>query len=184
MGDINQRIFGLRHLRTGGRVLEVGSKNYGNTFSFRDWIHADEYVGLDVESGEGVDIIHDLTEPLPENLGVFDIVICCSVLEHTPKPWLMAENISRAVKTNGMLYVSVPWVQRYHAYPDDYFRFSPRGIECIFPEFTWSEQCFSTTKPKEFIPFKKGADNAMNIVREDRKYLPYFFTHMIGVKNG
>lgn len=184
MGDINQRIFGLKHLRTGGRVLEIGSKNYGNTFSFRDWIRADEYVGLDIEKGCGVDFVHDLTKPLPESVGAFDTIICCSVLEHTPTPWLMAENISKATKPNGMLYVSVPWVQRYHAYPDDYFRISPRGVESLFPKFKWSNQCFSTTKEKEFIEFKSGADNKMKLMREDRKYLPYFFTHMTGVKNG
>jgi len=41
--------------------------------------------------------------------------------------------------------MSVPWVWRYHAYPDDYFRFSWRGIETLFPEFSWSDKHYSTT---------------------------------------
>lgn len=182
MGDINQFIFGIRHLPKGGRVLEVGSKDYGSTESFRGGVlNASEYVGVDIEEGKGVDVVLDLTQDVGD-LGLFDTVICCSVLEHTPTPWKMAENITRLTKSGGTVYVSVPWVQRYHPYPDDYFRFSPRGIESLFSEFEWSKQCFSTTVEGEFINFSKGCDNKLNKVIDGRKYLPYFFTHMIGIK--
>lgn len=183
MGDINQIIYGRKHLPKGGRVLEVGSKDYGSTSSFRDVLDADEYVGLDVEYGPNVDVVFDL-ELGTAGQRPFDTVICCSVLEHTPRPWIMAINISELVKPGGFLYISVPWVQRYHPYPDDYYRFSPRGVEQIFPDFKWPNQCFSTTKKNEFVDFKKGADNKMNLMVDDRKYLPYLFTNMIGVKNG
>jgi hypothetical protein len=35
------------------------------------------------------------------------------------------------------IFVSVPWVWRYHAYSKDYFRFSPDGLEAIFPRIEW-----------------------------------------------
>lgn len=185
MGDINQIIFGKKYLPKDARyVLEVGSKNYGNTSSFRDHFTNAEYVGVDIEAGDGVDVVCDLEN---DNLITsvkqkFDAIICCSILEHTPKPWKMADNISLLTMTGGTLYLSVPWVQRYHMYPDDYYRFSPRGIEILFPDFEWSHQCFSTTKEGEFIPFKKGVDNKMHMMHDGRKYLPYFFTNMIGIK--
>ena len=62
MGDINQLIY-LKTLipSVDGPVLEIGSKDYGSTSSFRDTYRGVEYVGLDMEPGPGVDIVADLT---------------------------------------------------------------------------------------------------------------------------
>ena len=92
-----------------------------------------EYIGADIADGEGVDVVIDLCEGIgdiePESI---DLIVCCSVLEHVKKPWRMAENIDRLTRSGGKIYISVPWVWRYHPYPDDYFRFSWRGIEELF----------------------------------------------------
>jgi len=50
----------------------------------------------------------------------------------------------------GSIYISVPWVWPYHAYPDDYFRFSWRGIAELFPDFDWRDVCYSTNIEGEF----------------------------------
>ena len=61
MGDMNQRIL-LQMLRPAidGPVVEIGSKDYGNTVSYRDLYRNVEYVGADMEAGKGVDIVVDL----------------------------------------------------------------------------------------------------------------------------
>jgi SAM-dependent methyltransferase len=115
VGDVNQRIF-LERLVPGidGPVVEVGSKDYGSTTSFRDLYRGREYVGVDLETGKGVDVVADLsagTGRLP--VSHFALGICCSVLEHTPRPWVMAENIVKLLRPGGQLYISVPWVWRY-----------------------------------------------------------------------
>ena len=189
---MNQRLFLTRALpRAGGPVLEVGSKDYGNTSSFRDVFTDDEYIGVDLSSGKDVDRVVDLasgTGDLPESH--FALAICCSVLEHVRRPWEMAANITRLLRPGGALYVAVPWVWRYHPYPDDYFRFSWRGIAEIFPGISWAQMAYSTTATDEFFEITGdgfGIDNALAKLIEtpkgQRKYLPYLQVHMFGIRS-
>lgn len=115
-----------------GRTLIVGSRIYG-VREDRRGRYADA-IGLDVQAGPGVDVVHDLEEPL---VGAFDHVECLSMLEHTPRPWLVAVNIERLLVPGGTLFVSAPFVHRVHAYPNDYFRFTPAGVESLFPGIVW-----------------------------------------------
>ena len=192
MGDVNQRLFLTRALpRAGGPVLEVGSKDYGNTSSFRDVFGAEEYIGIDLSAGKDVDRVVDLAAgigELPE--GHFALAICCSVLEHVRRPWEMAANITRLLRPGGALYVAVPWVWRYHPYPDDYFRFSWRGIAEIFPGISWARMAYSTTATDEFFDIAgdgAGIDNGLakfiDTPKGQRKYLPYLQVHMFGIRS-
>jgi len=192
MGDVNQRLFLSRALpRADGPVLEVGSKDYGNTTTFRDVFTGGEYIGIDLSPGKDVDRALDLatgTGDLPD--GHFALAICCSVLEHVRRPWEMAANITRLLRPGGALYVAVPWVWRYHPYPDDYFRFSWRGIAEIFPGIQWNRMAYSTTAPDEFFDITgdgQGIDNGLakyaDTPKGQRKYLPYLQVHMFGVRS-
>ncbi len=194
MGDLNQLAYLKRWVpKADGPVLEVGSKDYGSTVSFRDFYVGNEYVGLDMAPGQGVDVVADLTrtiEPLKE--AHFGLAICCSVLEHVEKPWLFAANLTRLLRPGGLLYMSVPWVWRYHAYPDDYFRFSHRGVMSLFDQLQWSSVFYSTTVAGEFVEITAedaGADNRMAAISDagngqKRKYLPYLMVNMLGRKIG
>ena len=191
MGDLNQLAY-LKRFRpvADGPVLEVGSKDYGSTASFRDFYTGAEYVGIDMAEGKNVDVVVDLTAgvgSLKENH--FALGICCSVLEHVRRPWIFAENLTRVMKHGGTLYMSVPWVWRYHAYPDDYFRFSWRGIIELFPECEWSSFVYSTNVANEFFEIteaRPGVDNELAAhaptANGQRKYLPYLMVNMLGVR--
>ncbi len=196
MGDQNQLLYLKQRLpHVDGPVLEVGSKDYGSTTSFRDFYPGAEYVGLDMSAGKGVDVVVDLTRSIaPLREGQFGLAICCSVLEHVDKPWLFARNLSSVIRPGGKLYISVPWVWRYHPYPDDYFRFSHRGVMSLFDGFIWSGASFSTTVPGEIYDVAVGdephaADDRMSLVvrtsdDQKRKYLPYLMVNMIGTRVG
>lgn len=184
MGDKNQRHFLTRKLPSvDGPVLEIGAKEYQQfTCSFRGF-YPTEYVGVDLEPGGGVDVVADLSEStagLEE--GKFALVIACSVLEHVKNPKAMAESMQRLVRPGGSIFISVPWVWRYHNYPDDYWRFSWAGIHALFPEVKWEPPEFSTTRDGELFPAVKDADNNLAVVIEGRKYLPYLMLQMIGTK--
>jgi SAM-dependent methyltransferase len=180
MGSTNQLNYARHFIQSQPqRVLEVGSKDYGSTQNFRDVFKAETYVGLDMEPGPGVDRVHDLTTGTG-GLGQFDLIICCSVLEHVRKPWLMAENLTSLLAPGGTLYLCVPWVWRYHAYPDDYFRFSWRGVESLFDRLQWSNFHYSSTKATEFWPCNPEADNAVSIIHAGNKHLPYLEVHGLG----
>jgi len=192
VGDVNQRIFLERLVpKVDGPVIEIGAKDYGSTTSFRDLYLGFEYVGVDLEAGKGVDVVADLTAgtgSLPTEH--FALAICCSVLEHTPRPWVMADNIVKLLRPGGQLYLSVPWVWRYHAYPDDYFRFSPRAVRELFSAVQWSRATYSTTVGGEHIELDladfREVDNRMaqheQTPHGSRKYLPYLMVNMLGRK--
>jgi hypothetical protein len=192
LGDRNQILFLRKFVpEVAGPILEIGSKDYGSTSSFREFYPNSPYVGVDMEAGAGVDQVVDLAEgigDLPENH--FALTVCCSVLEHVSKPWKMAENITRLAAKDGKLFMSAPWVWRYHAYPDDYFRFSFRGVLALFPDFEWGQPYYSTNVTGEFIEINdenREADNRMAVFvdtqkGEKRKYLPYLMVNMIGVR--
>lgn len=192
MGDVNQRLFLTRAMpATDGPVLEVGSRDYGSTSTFRDVYAGNEYIGVDLSAGKNVDRVVDLASGTGDlAAGHFALVICCSVLEHVRRPWEMAENLTGLLRPGGAIYVAVPWVWRYHPYPDDYYRFSWRGIAELFPRITWRSQAFSTNVPDEFFEISgdgQGIDDGLakyvNTATGQRKYLPYLQVHMLGVRS-
>lgn len=64
----------------GGRVLEVGSLNINGTV--RSFFNADEYIGLDVGEGPGVDVVMSGHEY--KSRQKFDCTISCECFEHNP----------------------------------------------------------------------------------------------------
>jgi len=190
MGAPNQYHFLTRLFKElpTGPVLEIGSKDYGNTQPFRELFPENEYIGVDLEDGKNVDVVQDLIEgigELPENH--FELVICCSILEHAKNPFKVAENITRLTAPGGTLFSSTPWVWRFHPYPDDYFRYTPSGLKVLFPEFTWEGRFwYSTYLENEIIPIGEnpfGVDDRMaKFDKDKRKYLPYLDLFGIGIK--
>jgi hypothetical protein len=87
--------------------------------------------------------------------------------------------------------MSVPWVWRYHAYPDDYFRYSHRGVMSLFEDFEWMHSAYSTTVSNEFLDIPadpRGVDEKLSFVGkvgdQKRKYLPYLMVNMLGRRRG
>jgi SAM-dependent methyltransferase len=191
MGSYNQYHF-LTNLfpeKPTGPVLEIGSKDYGNTQPFRAYFSENEYVGVDLEDGKNVDVVQDLTQgigDLPENH--FELVICCSILEHVKNPFPVAENIAKLTAPGGTLFHSTPWVWRYHPYPDDYWRYTPSAIKLLYPDFNWDDRFwYATYLPEEIIHIGRDpnhVDDKMALFKGKRKYLPYLDLFGVGVKDG
>lgn len=129
-----------------GRVLIVGSKVYENRVDRRA-LHG-ACLGIDMLEGEGVDYIHNIEEPLPEELGLFDHVECMSTLEHTPRPWLAAKNIEAALVPGGTLYVTAPFTWRVHGYPDDYYRYTLSGLRALFSGIKFELLAYGSSTPE------------------------------------
>ncbi len=145
MGDRNQLTFLEEHARLfDGPYLEVGSKNYGSTQDLRTRF-AGDYVGVDMETGPGVDAVCDLTQPLEEVQAAlgresFGSIFCLSVLEHCSQPFRMADNLSRLLRPGGRICVSVPFSWEFHGFPSDYWRFTHEGVRLLFPELEFPEE--------------------------------------------
>lgn len=130
--------------RIKGLALVVGSKQYKGKADRRALYK--RAVGLDLEAGDGVDIVHDLEAPF---FGLFDHIDCCSVLEHCKRPWLMCANIESMMAPNATIVISVPFVWRVHAYPSDYWRITPEALPILFPNVHWHKRGF--TDGREWI---------------------------------
>lgn len=145
------RKFADRHLIKPGRSLVVGSRIYA-TSPDRRTFYTPNAIGLDMLDGPGVDIVHDLEQPL-EGHKKFDHIDLCSVLEHVRRPWLLAHNVEKLLVRNGTLLVSVPFCWRVHAYPHDYWRMTPAALAIIFPSIHWLERKFLVgTELRKIVP--------------------------------
>ena len=161
MGDKNQLWYVQNHIEEfDGPYLEIGSKNYGSTQNVRSLFPSKEtYIGIDMSEGDGVDLILDLTDNFNEidkqlNSERFGTIFCFSVMEHCEQPFKMAENLTRLLKTNGKLCISVPFSWKFHGYPSDYWRFTHEGIKKLFPKlyFDLKKGLVSTARFKDFYP--------------------------------
>jgi SAM-dependent methyltransferase len=130
--------------RRAPRVLQVGSRTLVSDRNVRNWrslvakrFGGAHFVGLDLQGGANVDSVMDICSPpraLKEALGEpgFDLIVCCHVLEHTRDPRRAARNIEGLLRPGGLVFVSASWSQAFHAAPDDYWRFSVRGLMLLF----------------------------------------------------
>ena len=127
------------------RVLQVGSRSLVSDRNERNWRslvtkrfgERSTFIGIDLLEGSNVDSVLDICSPsktLKAKLGEepFDLVICCHVLEHTRDPMRAARNIESVLRPGGIAFLATPWSQAFHATPDDYWRFSVRGLMLLF----------------------------------------------------
>lgn len=154
--------FEAEHVRPRkGRTLIIGSHVYPPKPDRRKLYK--DVLGVDMIPGDGVDLVANMEES--RDIGLFDHVECMSVMEHSRRPWLMAENIERAMKPGATIFLAAPFVWRIHAYPDDYFRFTPNGIRSLFTRIQWESVMFAAN---ELRPEKRVV-----MIRENlHPYLP------------
>lgn len=165
----------------GARILNVGTADHPGARDYRALFPGRELVGIDAQAGPGVDIRCDLTGDCAE-LGDerFAAVLCCSVLEHCARPWLAAANIERLLLPFGLLYVAVPWIWRYHPYPDDYWRMSEGAVRILFPRVKWKRIDYLTQAPDEIVPKGSGGAAPWRRTAGNRAYLSSQMLCMIG----
>lgn len=120
-----------------GRALVVGSRVYPGRKDRRGRYM--EAWGIDLVAGPGVDEVLNLERPPPAHMvRAFAHVECVSVLEHARQPWMLARHLEEVLEPGGTLLLSVPWCWRFHAYPNDYWRFTPSGVRLLFARIEWS----------------------------------------------
>jgi SAM-dependent methyltransferase len=105
----------LKNLKLGKMVLSVGCALGAELRLLKK--HGFITVGLDPErsfllagkTGENADdFIQAIGESIPLHDDSFDLVLLFEVLEHAMKPEAVLKEISRVLKTNGILFLTVP----------------------------------------------------------------------------
>lgn len=119
---------------THGRLLDVGCGTKPYEHLFRPYVS--EYIGIEHEAtfalthaskSGGPDLAYD-GRTLPFDTASFDTVMSVQVLEHTPDPQRLVDEMSRVLKPGGTMIVTAPFSFRLHEEPHDYFRYSPHGL--------------------------------------------------------
>jgi SAM-dependent methyltransferase len=212
MGDSSQPKFSKNSLVEVGffsssakrLALNTGSvsKNFGADYSFLGE-HGVTLEGCDIEAGVNVDHVFDLThEPPVELAGKYDLIISSSTLEHVTAPWKAATCLENLLKSQGFLYISVPWIWRYHAYPNDYWRFNRHTLDFLFEGSDVKCQAWSTSPDCNLYPCSDSFDDAnsklldsssnhslirrirsrfqpRSVLNTKKKYLPYLMIHQL-----
>jgi len=70
---------------------------------------------------------------------VFDSCISMNTLEHVYDPKFLLSEIFRVLKPGGEVHISVPWIFRIHAHPDDFTRASPSWWKLAMQETGFQE---------------------------------------------
>ena len=135
-----------------GKIIDVGA----GTEKYRGILleKGESYTSFDMENADVVGDAHDL--PFSEE---FDTAVCNQVLEHVKEPWIVIEQMHKALKKGGILIITAPFLIPFHADPDDYFRYTHRGLRhlCERVGFTVIEQKKYGAFPlilSEFFKFK------------------------------
>lgn len=84
-------------------------------------------INVDLFAADGVDVVCD-AERLPFRDEVFDRVDCDAVIEHTPSPQRLVDEIVRCLKPGGGCHLVAPFCHPFHEYPKDYYRFTLDGL--------------------------------------------------------
>ncbi len=150
----------------GRRVLEVGARNVNG--SLRPHVEAlgpAEYLGVDMEPGEGVDEIC-YAESLLGRFGpdAWDVVLSTEMLEHCRNWRAAVHNMKGVLRPGGLLLLTTRSVGfPLHEYPGDYWRFDCDDMYEMFSEFTSRTVEPDTESPGVFFRGRKTADAAPDL---------------------
>jgi len=165
MCDITCILFAARQLLpkqvTGRRILEVGSYDANGSIRsiWETWEPA-EYVGVDIISGPGVDIVcsaDDIAAKFGETR--FDIVVSTEMLEHA-RNWRVAiSNMKRVCKCGGIILITTrSFGMPYHSWPYDFWRYEKQDMEAIFSDCEILSVEVDTGDPGIFLKARKPID--------------------------
>ncbi|MEY9967927.1 SAM-dependent methyltransferase [Streptacidiphilus sp. MAP12-16] len=119
----------------GRRVVEVGSRDArGAVRSIVMPLRPAEYVGVDMASGPGVDVLCP-AEQLIGRFGEssFDVVISTEMLEHVRDWQAVVHNLKGVLRDRGLLLITTRSRGfEYHPYPLDFWRFEVTDLAAIF----------------------------------------------------
>lgn len=113
----------------GSMIVDEGCREYITSLGPR------RYVGVDIGEGPGVDLVMDAREAPARIPGPWDVVVCCSMLEHADDWYGAVVAIKKLCRPGTILVMTVPTIGfRYHAYPGDHWRFTANDWAEIFAD--------------------------------------------------
>ncbi len=91
-------------------------------------------INLDIDKFGDVNVVASALD-IPFEDETFKLVRNIAVLEHIKNPMRMVDEIYRVLQPRGYVYTEVPFLQHFHAYPNDFQRYTTEGLKTIFRKF-------------------------------------------------
>lgn len=113
------------------KVLDLGA----GRGHFRELFRDSDYTSVDFYPYENIDIVADLTEPLPFETESWDYIILSNVLEHISKPRELLKECHRILKKDGTLLITVPFFIKLHQQPYDFYRYTEYALKDLLSDF-------------------------------------------------
>jgi SAM-dependent methyltransferase len=110
-----------RWVKQQGYILNFGSGscNWGKNV-----------INLDIEESANVHIVNK-SNIIPFKNNSFDAVLLEYVIEHLENYHEILKETVRILKPGGSVLITAPFRQNYHACPQDYWRFTHKGLEAL-----------------------------------------------------
>lgn len=168
-----QKIAAVRHalFAPGNAVIDIGGGAHSGC-GRRLWIGADlsqcQVYNLDLLPGEGVGVVGN-AELLPFSDDSVDALVMQAVLEHLPQPTVVLEEATRVLKPGGYIYIEMPFLQGYHADPEDFQRYTLDGLRQRLSAFEEIDAGVSVGPFCTFVWFLR--DGFSNLFRQRWLYL-------------
>lgn len=89
---------------------------------------SDKVMNIDVFEYNEVDLVADVTK-LPFEDNSVDGIINIALLEHVSKANSIMSETYRVLKPSGYIYSVAPFIQGFHASPNDYYRWTLQGLD-------------------------------------------------------
>jgi SAM-dependent methyltransferase len=118
-------------------ILEIGAyqvEGQEAVANLRSLFPGKKYIGLDKRPGPGVECVADV-ERLPQANRSVGTAIAVSTFEHVPRFWRGFEEIYRVLRSDGVALIACPFYFYIHAFPSDYWRFTPAALELMTESF-------------------------------------------------
>jgi SAM-dependent methyltransferase len=118
----------------GTSILEVGSREVAGPSDARKRFCKADYVGFDFYPGRNVDVVgdaHKLSSYFPPNER-FDLIYSEACFEHFAMPWVVAQEIAKMLKVNGIVFIETHFSFSSHERPWNFFQFSDMGLRVLF----------------------------------------------------
>lgn len=118
----------------GLRLLDVAPQAHAGA---RQWFVKAQVQTADIDPASGADFIIDVTHNNEATVatGIFDVVVCTEVLEHTLNPFDAVAELRRLLKPGGLLLVTTPFNFRIHGPLPDCWRFTEHGLRALMSAF-------------------------------------------------
>jgi hypothetical protein len=128
-----------------GALQPPGQEEFAD---MRNFFPGKEYIGCDMQEGPGVDKVLNLHDiDLPSETAGCGLIL--DTLEHVEFVRRAVEEAYRILKPEGILVISSQMDCPIHAYPDDYWRFTPSAFKSLLKPFKSS---FVNLAGDEWLP--------------------------------